>query len=196
MQQPHLQLAPYAKAAIQLLKGPVFEDQKNTWEELNRYEVEIRKYFEKIALELVIDKRDGYAYLKQIPVGELGQSIGLVRKMPLTYELSLVCVLLRDWLQEFESGDLDAVHLYISPRQFRDRLEMFFKEKTNELKFIKELNRYFKKCVEMGFLKAVNQEAKDPDEHIYEVRKIIKARVKAEELIKFKQQLQDELTQQ
>ncbi len=193
MEYQNRNIAPYAKSAVKLLQGPVFEDQQDIWNETVQYQVELTLYFEKIALDLVIDKRDGYAYLKQIELDESGSTIGLIRRMPLTYDLTLVCVLLREWLLEFESNDLETANLYITPKQFRDRIEMFFKEKTNELKFIKELNRHLDQCVEMGFLKLVHKDGINPDEYRYEVKRIIKARITPGELLQFKQQLEDEL---
>lgn len=193
MQYQNPNIAPYAKAAARLLQGPVFEDQAEPWAEIGQYQVELARYFEKTALELIIDKRDGYAYLRQLELDEGGSTIGLVKRMPLTYELSLVCVLLREWLQEFESDDLETAHLYITPRQFRDRLEIFFQEKANEQKFIRELNRHIDACETMGFLKLVYREPLDPDENRYEVKRIIKARITNEELARFKAILEDEL---
>lgn len=193
MEYQNRNIAPYAKSAVKLLQGPVFEDQVEIWNEVIQYQVELAQYFEKIALELVIDKRDGYTYLKQIELDESGNTIGLVRRMPLTYDLTLVCVLLREWLLEFESNDLETANLYITPKEFRDRIEIFFKEKTNELKFIKELNRYMDQCVDMGFLKLVHRDGVSPDEYKYEVKRILKARITTDELAKFKQQLEDEL---
>ena len=186
-------IAVYAKAAIKLLQGPVFEDQKEIWEEVNKYRVELTQYFEKIAVYVIIDNRDGYAYLKQMELDDSGSTIGLIRRIPLSYELTLVCVLLRECLQEFESNDLETTNFYLTPKQFRDRLEMFFKEKTNELKFIKELNKHLESCEKMGFLKSVNKHSSNPDEDLYEVRRIIKARITNEELVRFKQLLEDEL---
>lgn len=186
-------VAPYAKVAAKLLQGPVFEDQADLWEDLIRYQVEITRYFEQIALELIIDSRDGYSYLKQMELDDNGSTIGLVRRIPLSYELSLVCVLLREWLEEFELGDLDAARLYITPKQFRDRMDMFFQEKTNELKFIKELNNHLEACEKMGFLKLVFKESLDKDDYRYEVRRILKARITNDELAHFKTQLEEDV---
>lgn len=186
-------IANYAKSAVRLLQGPVFEDQQDIWNDVIKYRVELTQYFEKIAVGVIIDNRDGYAYLKQLELDDSGLTIGLIRRMPLSYDLTLVCVLLREWLQEFESNDLETVNLYITPKEFRDRLEMFFKEKANELKFIRELNKHLDSCEKMGFLRSIHKELANPDEDRYEVRRIIKARITNEELTRFKQLLEDEL---
>ena len=192
MEYENKKIAPYAKSGVKLLQGPVFEDQIDIWTEIIQYQVELTQYFEKIALEVIIDKRDGYAFLNQMKLDESGSTIGLVRRMPLTYDITLVCVLLREWLLDFETNDLETANLYITPKQFRDRMEMFFKEKANELKFNKELNKHFDQCVEMGFLKLVHRDNTNPDENRYEVKRIIKARITTEELLKFKKRLDDE----
>ena len=184
-------IAPYAKTAVKLLQGPIFQDQSDAWEDLLSYQVELRQYFEKIALKLLVDKGEGYAFLQQMLLDEKGTTIGLMRRTTLTYELTLVCVLLREWLDEFERDDLDTQNLYISPLEFRERMELFFKERTNELKFIKELNRHLDQCAEMGFVKLIHKSA-DPDENRYEVRRILKARITGDELLRFKAQLEDE----
>lgn len=192
MNQQHPPVAPYARIAVKLLQGAVSDDQEDLWQELVQYEVELTGFFEQIAVSLIIDKRDGYAYLKQMELEE-DKTIGLVRRTPLTYEMTLVCVLLREWIQEFETNDLETKNLYITPKQFRERLEMFFKERTNELKFIRELNKYLAECEKFGFVKLVHKDALYEDENRYEVKRIIKARITNDELEKFKKLLEDDI---
>lgn len=192
MNQQQPQMAPYARIAVKLLQGAVSDDQEDLWQELVQYEVELTGFFEQIAVSLIIDKRDGYAYLKQMELEE-DKTIGLVRRTPLTYEMTLVCVLLREWIQEFETNDLETKNLYITPKQFRERLEIFFKERTNELKFIRELNKYLADCEKFGFVKLVHKDALYEDENRYEVKRIIKARITNDELDKFKKLLEDDI---
>jgi hypothetical protein len=193
MEYINKKISPYAKVAVKLLQGAVFEDQKEIWDEMIKYQVEIAQYFEKIALDLIIDKRDGYAFLKQIEIDDKGNTIGLVRRMPLSYELTLVCVSLREWLDEFDANDTESRNLYITPKLFRERLEMFFKEKANEVKFIKELNRFLAETEKLGFIKMVNENVLDHDENQYEVRRIIKARFTNDELVKFKNLMENDV---
>ncbi|WP_343853368.1 DUF4194 domain-containing protein [Algoriphagus jejuensis] len=140
MEYQNPRIAPFARSAVKLLQGPISEDQQDVWGEIVQYVVELTHYFEKIAIELVLDRREGYAYLKQIELDDSGSTIGLVRRSPLSYDLTVVCILLREWLFEFESSDLETANLYVTPREFRERIDMFFKEKTNELKFVRDLN--------------------------------------------------------
>jgi hypothetical protein len=192
MQLTSQDIAPYGRVAVKLLQGPVFDDQKELWEDLQRYQIELIQYFHKIGLELILDAREGYAFLRQKELDEKGSTAGLMRRISLTYEQTLVCVLLRDWLEEFERNDTDNRNLYFTPRQFRERLELFFKEKSNEVKFIRELNKYLNECESWGFVKVVHRHPSDPDENRYELKRIIKARISLDELKHFKALLEDE----
>ena len=186
-------LEPFSKAASIVLQGPVFEDQTNSWNEVLKYEPEIVKYFGKIGLDLIVDKREGYAFLKQSLLDETGNTIGLVRRVSMSYEQSLVCVLLREWLMEFEMTAHDTKNLYITPKQFRSRLEVFFKDKANELKFIKELNRYMVEMERFKFLKLIESNKDSSDDNRYEVKRIIKARISLDEMERFLNNLNNEL---
>lgn len=193
MQLTQNDTAPYAKLAVKLLQAPVFDDQKEYWEDLIRYQIELIQYFGKIGLELILDTREGYAFLRQKELDDKGTTIGLMRRISLTYEQTLVCVLLRDWLEEFERTDTDSRNLYFTSRQFRDRLELFFKEKSNEIKFIRELNKYLNECESWGFIKLIHKHPSDAEENRYELKRIIKARISLDELKHFKEMMENEL---
>ncbi|MBI9064099.1 MAG: DUF4194 domain-containing protein [Marinilabiliaceae bacterium] len=193
MEHPKETIAPYARSITKLLQGAVFDDQRELWNQLLEYQEDVKNYFEKIGLRLIIDRRDGYAYLKQVEIDEKGNTLGLMRRMPLTYELTVVCVFLREWLMEFEQDELQRARLIISPGTFRDRLKLIFNEHVHDWKLFKDLNRYMMECEKMGFLKLITNDTTHPDACRYEVKRIIKARITNRELEHFKNQLQDEL---
>src|SRR5215207_4598848 len=58
-------LREYSISAVSLLKGIVYDHQKDVWENLLQYEPEIIKYFGVLGLEVYLDKSEGYAYLRQ-----------------------------------------------------------------------------------------------------------------------------------
>src|SRR3954453_4264833 len=93
---------PYAPVIVKLLQGAVYDDNQKVWNDLLQYQFEVSQYFEKIAVELIVERQDGYAYIRQVPIDEENNTIGLVRRMPLSYELSLLCVLLRMLIDDFE----------------------------------------------------------------------------------------------
>jgi hypothetical protein len=55
----------YSLSLIALLKGIVYNHQKEVWDNLLHYEPDIKKYFVPIGLELFLDKSEGYAFLRQ-----------------------------------------------------------------------------------------------------------------------------------
>ena len=53
-----------------MLKGILYIHQRDAWENLLRYESEVKKYFSALGLEVYVDKSEGYAYLRQIELEE------------------------------------------------------------------------------------------------------------------------------
>lgn len=184
---------PYAYVIVKLLQGVVYDDNPKTWNDLIQYRLEVTQYFQKIAIDLIIEPQDRYAYLKQIPIDEEDNTIGLVRRMPMKYELSLLCVLLRMLIDDFEVSSTEQQNLYISHKRLKEELEIFFKEKSHKVKMIKELDRYIDQAEGLGFLKAIDKETKVKDETRYEVRRIIKAKITNDKLEEFKRKLQQDV---
>ncbi|GHS88447.1 hypothetical protein FACS189487_06740 [Campylobacterota bacterium] len=181
---------PYAHVIVKLLNGAVYDENEKLWNDLLQYQIDITQFFEKIAIELIVDKKDGYAYLKQIEIDEEGNTIGLVRRIPLKYEVSLICVFLRDMLNDFENNSVDQRHLYITHKQLKDNIELFFKEKSNKVKLLTGFDNYIERIVELGFLKKIDSADALKDDTRYEVRQIIKAKITNDVLVEFKNKLE------
>ena len=184
---------PYASVIVKLLQGAVYDDNPKIWNDLLQYRFEVSQYFEKIAVELIVEKQDGYAYIRQVPIDEENTTIGLVRRMPLTYELSLLCVLLRMLIDDFEVNNTDQHNLYISHKRLKEELEIFFKEQSHKVRMLKELDRYIEQAEGLGFLKVIDKDTKVKDEIQYEVRRIIKAKITNDKLEEFKRKLQQDV---
>ena len=184
---------PFATIIVKLLQGAIYDDNAKLWNDLLQYQFEISQYFEKIAVELIVEKQDGYAYIKQVPIDEEDNTIGLVRRIPMKYELSLLCVLLRMLIDDFEVSNTDQQNLYISHKRLKEELEIFFKEKSHKVKMIKELDRYIEQAEGLGFLKSIDKDTKVKDEIRYEVRRIIKAKITNEKLEEFKRKLHQDV---
>lgn len=178
----------YAPVIVKLLQGSVYYEDK-LWNELVSNQVPINRYLRQIGIELIVEEKEGYAFLRQ-EEDEDGKTIGLIRRMPLTYEQTLLCVLLREWLDEFEITDTETRNLYITHKQFRERIEMFFKEKSNQAKLLRNLDALIKDMLVLDFLKKI-EDSSYPDERKYEVRRIIKSKITADKLLEFKQKLSD-----
>src|SRR4051794_16619739 len=94
----------YSHILIALLKGVVYSHNEKVWNDLMRPEHEsgVKKYFVDINLDLIIDKSEGYAYLKQ-KISDHFEDEELPRlfeRRQLNFHVSLLCLLLRKHLIE------------------------------------------------------------------------------------------------
>jgi hypothetical protein len=188
-------ILPFTSVFIKLLKGPVEYLEKSSWEKLLLYKTELTTFVNQLGLSLVLDERDGYAYLKHLSSEEEEEStVSWMPRRSFTYEESILLVLLRDMMAEFETGDETTRELVKKRREIKEYAELFFKENASRVKFIKELDRLIDKAEENGFLDKMGS-SELADEQKFRIRKIIKAKVDSEVLEQFKQQLNDYATE-
>jgi hypothetical protein len=185
---------PYAPVIVKLLQGAIYKENQRLWTDLLMYQIPVTQYFEKLAIELIVDRNDGYAFLKQLSIDEDSNTIGLVRRFPMRYELSMLCVLLRMLIDDFESTTNEQLNLYISHKRLKEELEMFFKEKANKVKMLNELDKYIEDVERLDFLKRISKEETEKDEIQYEVRRIIKAKITNDVLEEFKRKQQNDVS--
>lgn len=186
-------LLPFTPVLIKLLKGPVEYLEKTAWDQLLTYQTELTKFLQGLGLVLVLEKEDGYAYLEQIRLDEEENVAGWIRRIPLGYEESILLVLLRDMMAEFEVGEVSTRELIKKRREIKEYAELFFKENHSRVKFIRDLDRLIDRAEEMDFLEKV-ENSDLVDEEKFRIKKIIKARVDNEILENFKQQLTQHAT--
>jgi hypothetical protein len=175
---------------VKLLQDTLYDENEKVWNDLLQYQIPITQYFDKIAIDLILEKGDGYAYLKQIELDEEKNTIGLVRRTPLKYEPSLICVFLREMLDDFETNNVDQRNLYVTHKQLKETIELFFKEKANKVKLFAKFDSYIDTIVDVGFLKIISKPENSKDETRYEVRRIIKAKITNDVLENFKKKLE------
>lgn len=182
--------AIYAHVLIKLLQGPVYADDKNIWRDLLAWQSAIKDYFEKMGIDLVINEPDGFARILQPEAqeDEAAPLPRLMRKQSLSYETSLLCVLLRQMLEEFDTKS-DGTKLFVTQRDIKERIEVFFVEQTNKSKLWRELSRPIETLVKIGILKITREDAVNRDNIQYEVKRIIKALVNNDKLEEFKNKL-------
>ncbi len=178
-----------AREAIVLLMKGLFDrrDNEAAWGALTgAAHGTIADYFEVTGLEPVIDEAEGYAYLRQSEPRE-GESPlpKLIPARELSYKVSLLCVLLRKRIADFDmqSDDFRAV---VTKEELLEQLLLFMPETFDEVKLRRELESTIRKVEELGFLKKLRGEA----EH-YEIRRSIKAFVDAQWLAEFDTKLQE-----
>ncbi|MGN6491699.1 MAG: DUF4194 domain-containing protein [Agriterribacter sp.] len=173
---------------IKLLKGPVEYLEKNTWEKLLQYKTELIAFLQQLGLTLVLDEQDGYAYIKHSVTEDDTTGVSWVQRRSLTYDESVMLVLLRDMMAEFEVGEATYRELIKKRREIKEYAELFFKENASRVKMLKDIDRLIDRAEENGFLeRSENHDV--TDEQKFRIKKIIKARVDSEILEQFKQQL-------
>ena len=93
---------PYSNAIIKLLKGTI-ENDDAVWQDIVVYQSEIQNFVSVIGLELIIEKEDGYAFLQQTK-SDGDSLISLVSRRRLPFEVSVVLIVIRQILEEFDSN--------------------------------------------------------------------------------------------
>ncbi|PUZ30159.1 protein of unknown function [Chitinophaga costaii] len=182
-------LLPFVPVFIKLLKGPVEYVDKSIWEKLLQYKSELVAFLLPLGLLLVLDEQDGYAFLKHTTTDEEENAVSWIPRRALTYEESIMLVLLREMMAEFEVGAATTRELIRKRREIKEYAELFFKENASRVKFLKEIDRLIDRTTENGFLEQIATH-EIPDEQSFRIKKIIKARVGSEELDAFLEALQ------
>ncbi len=178
---------PYAPVVIKLLQGVIYSDDPH-WERLQSFLTPIREYFSKIGLQVQNYDTEGFAYLEQPdpdPEERTEPLPRLTARYPLSFKVTVFCVLLREELLKFDASDATG-RLVLSIEKLRDLLQPFLPERNNEDKFRQEVKKLTEQMVELGFLKRLSSQ----DEN-YEVRPIIKAKIDAEMLESLKKKLEN-----
>ena len=180
-------ITPYSKAIVKLLKSTV-ERTSNVWEDVINYQNEIQEYISQIGLELIVKKDEGFAFVKQLEDSE-GNTLGLVQRRQIGFETSIVLVVLRQSLEDFDSNPTQlATEKFITNSEIKDELELFLPEKFNRVKFIKDLNKYISDAEKLGYLKEIS---KKDNETKYQIHRIIKEKITLDILQDFKTKLQE-----
>lgn len=182
------QILPYTTVFIKLLKGPVDYTDKSTWGKLIQYKAELPKFLDQMGLRLILDEDDGYAYLKQMSQEDDENAGAWIIRRALTYEESIMLILLREMMAEFETSESVSRELIKKRREIKEYAELFFKENASRVKFSKEIDRLIDKSEEYGFLFLV-EDHEIWDEQRFKIKKIIKAKIDSEELESFTTQL-------
>lgn len=179
---------PYSKAIIRLLKSPV-ERSSPVWDSIIHYQVAIQDFVGRIGLELIIKKDEGFAFIKQLENSD-GDTLGLIQRRAVGFEVSIVLIVLRYSLEEFDNNptQYQSNEKFISNLQIREELELFLQEGYNHLKFQKDMDKYINAVEELGYLKFISEK-----ENIktYQIQRIIKEKISLDELQEFKGKLNE-----
>jgi hypothetical protein len=176
----------YSLSLIVLLKGILYNHQKDAWESLLQYEPEVKKYFSPIGLDLYIDKSEGYAYLRQNEPEEgiEAEVPRLAEKRQLNFFTSLLCVVLRKYLleQDAQGGTVRAI---ITQQEIVNRTRTFLPVASDEAKQQEKIIATINKVIDIGFLRKLEDNSNN-----YEIHRIIKGFVNADVIDEMLQRLQ------
>lgn len=166
----------FSRALVALFKNVVFkETDPEHWEVILAQKYKIEDYVSKIGLTLMVDEMDGYGYLKQRSYGAGDEEIPrLVPRHALSYPVSLLLVLLRKQLLEFDSTTGDR-RLIVTRQQLVERIQLFLKDTTNEAKMVADIDKHIDRIENMGFLRRLRG-----SEDSFEVQRILRSFVNAE----------------
>ena len=168
---------------IQLMKGVLYRDTNpGVWQQLQELHARVIDYVSVIGLDLVLDEAEGYAFLKQVNDDESGLP-KLVARRPLSFPVSLLCVLLRKKMVEQDAGGGES-RLILSREQIVEMMRVFLPDRANEARLFDQIDTHINKVAEFGFLKKLNG-----NPPAWEVRRIIKALVDADWLADFNEKL-------
>jgi hypothetical protein len=182
--------APFAAVIIKLLQGPVYADDKNIWRELLGWQSAIQEYFGKVGIELIINEQDGFARVMQPETDENDDNPlpRLMKKQTLNYEATLLAVILREGLEEFDVKS-DGTKFYLTQKEIKERIELFSKEQTNKSKLWKDLSKPITSLINIGILKLNREDGVNKDNNQYEIKRIIKAFISNDKLEEIKNKL-------
>lgn len=174
-------------AIIRLMQGVVYrESDEDTWLTLERHGADVRDHFAAIGVEVVVDDDEGYSYLRSRPEVEGVEPLPrLVRRRALTYNVSLLLVLLRKRLVEFETSGSEG-KLVLGRDQMVEMLRLFLADSTNETRVVDTAEATIRKAADLGFLRQLRGQSDQ-----WEVRRILKAYVDAQTLSDFAGKLQE-----
>jgi hypothetical protein len=183
----------FAPLAIRLLKGVIYEEETRLWLELVKVqELPLRRYFAQIGLQLIVNRNEGFAFLRQPASAEQETSNTalprLMMRRTLSLDQSILCVLLRERLEEHAIHDSASREPILSLREISELVVLFFKERNTQQKFLKDVKKTVKEVKEMGFLETIGENTNlNEDESRYRIKRILKAFIDADELLNLQQ---------
>jgi hypothetical protein len=176
---------PYSPAVIRLLQGIVYEEDRELWDLIITYQADIKQYLQVLGLDVFIDEYEGYAFVKQKEFEKEEEGLPvLVKKIQLSYPVTLLCVLLRERLLEFDAQGGDSARLIVSREQIKDMIINFLPDKSNEARIVDNIESYINKLIDFHFLRRLSAQQGE-----YEVKRILKARITVDTLQEIKQKL-------
>jgi len=173
------------QVVVTLFQGVLYrENAEPQWQALLDLQARVRDYCSVIGLELILDEAEGYAYLRQRASKPATPDLPrLVQRRQLSFPVSLILVLLRKKLAEFDALSADT-RLVVSREDIVDQMRLFLPDTANEARLLDRMDTHLGKVVDLGFLRRLRGQ-----DGQFEVRRVLKAFVDAQWLDDFAQRL-------
>lgn len=174
-------------------------DRPAQWEALLRYRAHVSDYVGVVGLRLEVDEDEGFAYLRQMSddadiedeataaddAPDVAKLPRLIRRRPLSYPVSMLCVLLRKKLVESDSSG-DQRRLIISRDEMIEMMHVFLPQRHNQARVFEQIDAHIKKVADLGLIKPLKHEP-----NIYEVRRVLRLLVDASWLADLSEKLKE-----
>lgn len=189
----------WGEVCIKLLQAPLFRDDNEIiFEKLDLWANQINEYFNIIGIKLNYSKDIDYAFLTENE-DEDGNVINnlsrLLIKHPLTYETSLVLIILREELDKFEIDDSSSDQFILKESEIAQLVEPYYKETSDKVKYNDLISVQLNIIANMGLIKKLNTNTNSSNnltnDRVFLIRNIIRAKVDSQFLREFKQRLKD-----
>jgi hypothetical protein len=182
--------APYAALLIMLLRGVIYNDDPR-WNDLLIHQRSIQKYFQQMGLSLVLDEREGFAYLTQ-PEPEDGEEAlpRLMHRHPLSPEASILCVVLRERLDQFDRSNTDNRRCLVSQSEILEDWQLLVGSDTDEVRMNRRFKSALKAVAATGLIRQMKS-AENSLEDLYEITRLIKAKINSDKLQEIKDALEE-----
>ena len=168
----------FQKVLILLLQGVLYQsEQPELWLALLNHQAEVQDYIAVLGLQLLIDEAEGYAYLRQKLTVESESEAALPRlipRRPLSFPVSLLCVLLRKKLLEQDASGGDT-RVILSEAEIIQIMQVYLPAQNNEVKTVHQIQTAINKALDLGILRRLSTDTKR-----FEVKRIIKALIDAD----------------
>ena len=175
---------------MKLLKGPLYESEdRKTWSILIRFRDNLEAYFRVIGLHVVTEEEDGYAYLEQVKDSvekgmenedEAAEELPrLIRKVPFSYTMSMLLVLLRQEYEKFASSMNESRYPILRKNEIMGLIRSFREEASDMTKFSDDADRMIRQLCQLTYLRTgeVLSSARISDDAEFEISPIIKSKI-------------------
>lgn len=156
-------------------KAITTENEKD-WKNINKYFSELQTYFEVLQYDLKIDNDNWFAYVEEMESSEVES---LSKKQKISFWVTLLLVILREYIYKKEAEDLFTDAYRISHEYIKENLAIYLREKfeNDDKKITNEIKTIINKTEELWIL----SELKDKE---YKINKMIKAKMSTDDMEK------------